>query len=261
MNFHQRHLAHVSRITLNVKDLKRQVQFYTEVLGLEVSHMTDEQAILNIGESGHQLVLKALENGRDAEISEAGLFHVALLLPDETDVGRLLRHLLQYQIHVSGGDHLVSQAIYFTDLEGNGIEVYADRDADTWSWQSDQVVMDTLELDGNRLLKIAGDRAWHGMPKEAKIGHLHLKTNDVKTSAAFYKQFTLKKVAQLPSAVFMSDGTYHHHIAVNAWQSRKVLQDAEKTYGLVSFNMVSDALEPRVVTTPEGLEMTINVIH
>lgn len=258
MNFHQNHFAHVSQIVLNVKDLKQQVEFYTEIVGLEPSTVTEEQAVLNIGGNGDQLILKSLTNGRHASVSEAGLFHVALLLPDEVQVGRLLRHLLKHQVMVSGGDHIVSQAIYFNDPEGNGIEVYADRDAASWTWQGNQVVMDTLELDGNRLLEIAGNTLWQGMPYDAKIGHLHLKTHDVEASAEFYQQFTFKRVAEMPRAVFMSDGTYHHHIAVNAWQSRYVRRNVPETYGLVAFNLVSDALNQDTVITPEGLEMTIN---
>ncbi|UXR78774.1 MULTISPECIES: VOC family protein [unclassified Staphylococcus] len=258
MNFHQNHFAHVSRIVLNVNDIKQQVKFYTEVVGLEPSVVTDEQAVLNIGRNGHQLILRALKNGRHASVSEAGLFHVAILLPDKRQVGQLLHHLLKHQVMVSGGDHIVSQAIYFNDPEGNGIEVYADRDSATWTWQGDQVVMDTLELDGNRLLEIAGDTLWQGMPNDAKIGHLHLKSHDVEGSSEFYQQFTFKRVAQMPRAVFMSDGTYHHHLAVNAWQSKNVRQNIRETYGLVAFNLVSDALDQDTVITPEGFEMTIN---
>lgn len=258
MNFHQNRISHVTRVTLNVKNLEAQVDFYTHVVGLDVAESTNEEVILNIGQSGHQLVLRQLKNGREPERTEAGLFHIALLLPNDVQVGSLLHHLLAQQVVVSGGDHIVSQAIYFADPEGNGIEVYADRDSDTWTWQGNQVVMDTLPLDGNRLLTISNEKRWAGMPQEAKIGHLHLKTSDVKASMEFYEQYGFKPVAKLPGAVFMSDQGYHHHIAVNTWQSHQVNKDAETTYGLAHFNIISPHHDEEIVTTPDGITMTIN---
>ncbi|PNZ25854.1 VOC family protein [Staphylococcus rostri] len=261
MNFHQNTIAHVTSITLNVKDMATQVDFYTHMLGLEVAQMTADETILNIGQGGHQLILKQLVDGRKASVTEAGLFHIALLLPDEVAVGRLLRHLLEQQVVVSGGDHLVSQAIYFADPEGNGIEVYADRDSETWSWEGNQVVMDTLALDGDRLLQISNGTRWEGMPNDAKIGHLHLKTSDVTASMLFFKQFGFVPVAKLPGGVFMSDASYHHHIAVNTWQSRQVRHDAATTYGLASFNIMSAERGVETLTTPDGIEMTVNQGH
>ncbi|WP_412519082.1 VOC family protein [Staphylococcus simulans] len=254
MNFHQSTIKHVNRIEINVADIKRQTDFYHHILGLKVMTSTSTQTVLAVGEDGHEVVLKQLDNGRFASKTEAGLFHIAFLLSDVTQLGALIKHLSDEKVPIAGGDHLVSEAIYFNDLEGNGIEVYIDRPSESWQWQNELVVMDTLQLDVPRILAEAGETKWEDMPAKAKIGHLHLKTHDLSASSEFYLQLGF----QIASALFLSDQKYHHHLAINTWQSNQPLKDAENTYGLTAFNIVDANKNIEKHKTPEGLNLTIN---
>ena len=116
---------------------------------------------------------------------EAGLFHIAFL-PTRRDLANFLYHAIQLNIAVGGGDHLVSEALYFADPEGNGIEVYQDRPTDEWQWRDGFVKMDTLEVDANDLIEQRSTEGWQGRPKDGKIGHLHLKTHDLGQACILY---------------------------------------------------------------------------
>lgn len=257
MNFHQSSIKHVNRIELNVADIDRQTDFYHNILGLQVLKAAPTQTTLIIGEED-EIVLNKIENGRFAQMTEAGLFHIAILLDDVTDLGALIKHLSQHNIAISGGDHLVSEAIYFSDPEGNGIELYIDRPADLWHWENEHVNMDTLPLDVSRILEDSGNKEWTDMPKNAKIGHLHLKAYDLKASSQFYIQIGFQITSVLPQALFLSEQKYHHHIAINTWQSNQPLRNPERTYGLTAFNIIDENKKSEVYTTPEGLKLTIN---
>lgn len=225
---------------------------------MPIQSQTDHQAVLSVGNEGDALVLKQLENGRHASVQEAGLFHIAFLLDGVTQLGAFIKHIAAKRIPIGGGDHLVSEAVYFNDPEGNGIEVYIDRASDTWQWRDGLVKMDTLQLDVDHILERSGDTTWEGMGQGARIGHLHLKTNDLEAARTFYGDIAFKVVSTFPKAYFMSDQQYHHHIAVNMWQSNQVRQEAATTYGLAEFNIVSPNSASNRLTTPEGLTLTIN---
>ena len=135
-------------------------------------------------------------------------------------MANFLYHAIQLNIAVGGGDHLVSEALYFADPEGNGIEVYQDRPTDEWQWRDGFVKMDTLEVDANDLIEQRSTEGWQGWPKDGKIGHLHLKTHDLGQARAFYiDELGLEHISNFPQALFMSTQKYHHHIAANTWQS------------------------------------------
>ena len=122
-SFHSQDAMHVTNITLNVKDLSRMTHFYSEILGFSIKLKSKEDTIFNVGEHGHTLTLHQLEQGRQPEFREAGLFHIAYLLPTRQDLANFLYHMSRLNQPVGGGDHLVSEALYFNDPEGNGIEV------------------------------------------------------------------------------------------------------------------------------------------
>ena len=122
-------------------------------------------------------------------------------------------------------DHLVSQAFYFTDPEGNGIELYWDRARTEWSWMHGQIEMATLYLDPNAFLQRAPHRrgrARRDGGDAASVGHVHLSVGDVATARAFYVDaLGFDETAGLGNqAVFVSAGGYHHHMAMNVWNSR-----------------------------------------
>lgn len=259
MTFHDEHATQVTNITLNVNDLTKMIRFYREILGFEAIVESTTSITFKVGNGGHTLTLNELSNGRQPSIQESGLFHIAYLLPSRSDLADFLYHITQLGIQVGGGDHLVSEALYFNDPEGNGIEVYQDRDATLWQWEEEKVKMDTLAVDVNDLLTEQSQAGWQGLPNGAKIGHLHLKTVDISKAYQFYvEQLGLELVSTLPNALFMSTKHYHHHIAANTWQSSILRTENNATLGLTSIDIYKPNTDYTRLLSPEGFNITIH---
>ena len=148
-----------------------------------------------------------------------GLYHYAILLPDRPALGRFLRHLSEIGERAGMSDHFVSEALYLTDPDGLGIEVYADRPRGAWRHEDRQLTMTTIPLDVEALFRAAGGERWSGMPSGTVLGHVHLFVADLERAAAFYHAGLGldKTVWSYPGALFMSAGGYHHHVGVNTW--------------------------------------------
>jgi catechol 2,3-dioxygenase len=148
-----------------------------------------------------------------------GLYHYALLLPDRLSLGRFLRHLAAIGERAGMSDHLVSEALYLSDPDGLGIEVYADRPRTSWQHRDRQLVMATDPLDVDAVLAAGGTERWNGMPVEAVLGHVHLYVDDLDRAARFYHAgLGLDRVVwSYPGALFLSAGGYHHHLGTNTW--------------------------------------------
>lgn len=257
--FHSINATQVTNITLNVKNLNKMTEFYSTVLGFKINNQNKQQTIFQVGTQGHTLTLNELVDGRQPDFREAGLFHIAYLLPSRVELANFLYHVSQLNIPVGGGDHLVSEALYFADPEGNGIEVYQDRSADGWQWNDGFVKMDTLEVDANDLIAQRSKEGWQGWPDNGKIGHLHLKTHDLEQARAFYiDKLGFEHISHFPQALFMSTQKYHHHIAVNTWQSNKPRVNNDQTYGLAHIDIYQPHTVEGHVTSPEGFAITIH---
>ncbi|HMI47097.1 MAG TPA: VOC family protein, partial [Gemmatimonadaceae bacterium] len=148
-----------------------------------------------------------------------GLYHFAILLPDRASLGRFVAHLAAIGVHAGMSDHFVSEAVYLTDPDGLGIEVYADRPRDAWRYDERQLHMTTNALDVDDLIRAAGDTRWTGMPAGTVLGHVHLYVDDIAKAEAFYHDALGfdKVVWSYPGALFMSAGGYHHHLGTNTW--------------------------------------------
>ncbi|MGA9225849.1 MAG: VOC family protein, partial [Mesobacillus sp.] len=148
MNFHNPPVTFVGQVNLKVQDLQRALTFYKEVIGFEVLEQTERSAKLTVD---GKTVLLSIEQPADVIPKQgrtAGLYHFALLLPSRADLGRVLKHLLQVGYPLQGAsDHLVSEALYLADPDGNGIEIYTDRPASDWDWNDGSVVMATEQMD------------------------------------------------------------------------------------------------------------------
>lgn len=209
----------VGQVVLTVKDLAKVGDFYERVIGLHPISADGQVRVLGIGDA------PLLELRRDTAAThrprEAGLFHTAFLLPDRIALGSWLRMIAARQVGLDGAsDHLVSEAVYLHDPEGNGIEVYADRPRDSWRWQGGNVEMDTVALDLQGLLD-AGRDGWQAAPDGTVIGHVHLQVGDVARAETFYmNELGLERTAHVFGASFFSSGGYHHHLAGNIWNSR-----------------------------------------
>ena len=213
-------------VTLLVGDLDGMTAFYRDVVTLEVLAADGDQVVL--GRAGRPIVVLRHDPAlRHATPGSAGLFHTAILFESQEALAAALYSVATRAPHTFTGsaDHLVSQAFYFTDPEGNGIELYWDRARTEWSWVHGQVEMATLYLDPNAYLREhLTERAASGATTQdsASVGHVHLSVGDVATARAFYVDaLGFDETAALGNqAVFVSAGGYHHHMAMNTWNSR-----------------------------------------
>ena len=150
-----------------------------------------------------------------------GLYHFAILVPDRASLGRFVRHLSEMGEYAGSADHAVSEALYLSDPDGLGIEVYADRPRSSWRTEGAELYMTTERLDIRAVLAAAGSEPWTGMPGGTVIGHVHLHVGDLDQGAAFYHEgLGLDKIVwSYPGALFLSAGGYHHHLGTNTWSS------------------------------------------
>jgi len=209
-------------VHLTVADLHRSIDFYARSIGLRALRIAPPVA--SLGVPGRELVVLREEPGAVPARGVAGLFHLALLLPERADLARWLAHAAQAQIPLAGlSDHFVSEAIYLDDPDGHGIEIYADRPRETWEGQVARRLT-TEPLDVGDLLATLGDPVpgdFGGLPPGTTMGHVHLRVADVPASTRFYHGVLgFGAMAVLGrSAAFLGAGGYHHHIGVNTWGS------------------------------------------
>lgn len=210
----------LGRVTLQVADLDRSLAFYEGLIGLRV--LRREPGVAELSAHGDDTVLVELREKRGVRPVPPrgllGLYHFAVLLPDRRALGRFLRHLGAAGVRPGMSDHAVSEAIYLTDPDGLGLEVYADRPRSAWHHQDRQLALTTLPLDVRDLLA-AGTDQWTGVPAGTSIGHVHLYVDDLGTASRFYHETVGfdKVVWSYPGALFVSAGGYHHHLGMNTW--------------------------------------------
>jgi catechol 2,3-dioxygenase len=210
-------------VHLTVSELERSVAYYKRTVGLEPFRRDDRQASLGIGE--RELLVLVEEPGARSSAGYTGLYHVALLVPERIDLARWLDHGVRDRVPLVGlSDHFVSEALYLSDPDGHGLEIYWDRPREVWEGRVANR-MTTLPLDVESLLGELSDHRgepFAGLPAGTIVGHVHLKVAAIPESIAFYRDvlgFGLM-AALGPQAAFLSAGGYHHHIAGNTWESR-----------------------------------------
>ncbi|ALE92464.1 glyoxalase [Arthrobacter alpinus] len=212
-------------VMLKVGDVNLMSNYYQKALGLNIVAEADGGAYLGRGDTPlvHLQPAKGLNlPGR----GEAGLFHTALLFTDQSSLAATVASAAQYNpaLFAGSADHLVSEAFYFTDPEGNGIELYWDRPRSDWNWDGSTVVMDSLALPPQHFLtQHLTEESVAGQPNAlAAVGHVHLQVGDVLTAEKFYVDtLGFQKTAGFHGqALFVSAGGYHHHMAMNVWNSR-----------------------------------------
>jgi len=208
-------------VRLQIADLERSLAWYERVLGLRVAGRAAGGASLAPHDDENVIVeLRELPGARPvSRRGRLGLYHYAILLPDRASLGRFVAHLAEIGAYAGMSDHFVSEALYLTDPDGLGIEVYADRPRSAWRHEGRQLAMATNPLDVDSLIKAARGERWTGMPKGTVIGHVHLHVADIAEAEAFYHQgLGLDKVVwSYPGALFLSAGGYHHHLGTNTW--------------------------------------------
>lgn len=213
--------THLGRVRLQIADLARSIAYYETVIGLRVISRANGVALL--APHGSDRVIVELHEKRGVRTigrrGNIGLYHFAILLPDRASLGRFVAHLGEIGAYAGMSDHFVSEAVYLTDPDGLGIEVYADRPRSAWKAEDRQLAMTTIPLDVQNLVAAAGDEPWSGAPAGTVLGHVHLYVRDIADAERFYHAGVGfdKVVWSYPGALFMSAGGYHHHLGTNTW--------------------------------------------
>lgn len=227
-------------IRLRAGDIGLLRDFYERVIGLRAIASEDGVTALGAGDAS----LVELVSDPDAPPRPprtTGLFHLALLVPARADLTRALRRVFENGWHLSGAsDHLVSEALYLSDPEGNGIELYRDRAREQWPVAGGSLQMDTLPLDLEDLLaEPGGDAASAEMPPGTTLGHVHLQVADLRAAEEFWVDGLGLDVTVrgYPGALFSSVGGYHHHVGLNTWAGVGAPRPPEGARGLVRFEI------------------------
>ncbi|EMZ0118909.1 TPA: VOC family protein [Listeria monocytogenes] len=245
----------LGEVVLNVGHLKEMAGFYQEVIGLKL--LEENERMVRLGVSGSDealLVLKKIDNAVVPEVPRIGLFHTAFLLPTRESLADVLLHLAKSGYPIDGaGDHAYSEALYLHDIEGNGIEIYADRPEAEWMRDGDgNLPMVTEQVDVDSLLQIATDEPFTGMPNGTIIGHVHLQVADADKAEQFYKEaLGMKLTTAIPSARFFAAGDYHHHIGSNVWAGRNLELLQENETGLAWFTIITPDKDAIITTLEE----------
>lgn len=205
-------------LVLRVRDLAAMRRFYTDVIGLEA--VSSSSGVEVLGSDGRALVeLREAPGAQPRPAGTSGLFHLAILEPDRAALAGTLRRLLDAGAPLAGAsDHIVSEALYLDDPEGNGIEIYRDRPRDQWRWTDGEVAMATLPLDLSALLAEADATVRPAAGRS--LGHVHMNVGDLETARRFYTGVLGLDVTQgsYPGALFVSAGGYHHDFGLNVWE-------------------------------------------
>jgi catechol 2,3-dioxygenase len=256
----------IGAVQLAVGDLARSADFYEHVLGLPLIRREDERALLSADPARPALELSSIADPTPLSPHRTGLFHVAWLHPSRAALAETVKRIARARWPIDGAsDHGVSEALYLSDPDGLGIEIYADRPRETWERppSGHGVRMVTLALDVEGLLAQAPgelDAASEAIEPGTGIGHVHLKVADVPRALSFYRDtLGLEEQAQLPSAAFLSAGGYHHHIGLNSWQSQGASPSPPSAPGLreIRFTLARDGERPALVD-PDGNKLSFS---
>lgn len=237
----------IASVTLTVRNLDRVARFYQDIIGLTPIASTDVSVWLGI-DGRKLLLLQHRPDLRPVDPADAGLFHTAFLLPTRADLGRWLTHAAASGVTIQGAaDHLVSEAVYLADPEGNGIEIYADRPRDAWRWEGPLIVMANARLDLGALMAL-DSAPWTGAPSGTAIGHVHLQVGDLAVAEPFYVAgLGLDIMARLPQALFVAADGYHHHLALNTWNSQGAGPRDPGRAGLATVTLRTPSPQPPMI--------------
>ncbi|MEO7415009.1 MAG: VOC family protein [Opitutaceae bacterium] len=253
-------------VHLRVADLTRSVDFYSQQVGLSVTEKAADRAKLAAPDvlpgSEPLLVLTEDRSAPPPAENAAGLFHAALLLPSRAALGRWLRAAEKSGVRFAGfSDHGVSEAAYFSDPDGNGLEFYVDRPRDLWPYENGELAMITEPLNLRSLFAAADGSPGETGPllKGAYWGHFHFRVTNSERSEKFYREALGVTLTQRygTSARFLSAQGYHHHIGLNTWGQPR-LPHSDVTLGLVDVSLaVAAAGDSRTLRDPDGITLRV----
>jgi catechol 2,3-dioxygenase len=261
----------IGKVRLRVADVDALAEFYERVVGLR--GVERDGGLVRLGpDGGAPLVeLEPAPGAPEPPGFSTGLFHLAILVPDRAELARSLRRIIETGWRLTGAsDHLVSEALYLRDPEGNGIEIYRDRPRDTWGHDGGELRMATLPLDLESVLGELpdGDSATDGVPAGTTMGHVHLRAANIPAVEGFYNDALGLDVMvrSYPGALFLSAGGYHHHLGLNTWQSEGAPPPPEGALGLDRWELAfpneasRDAAADRAAERGETLRLSDGVL-
>lgn len=231
----------IGAAALRVRRRDAMTAFYRDAIGLSPLAEEGDRAVLGVD----GVPLLTLVDAGDAAFeppTQAGLFHIAFLMPERRYLAQWLVHAAFTRLPLSGfADHSVSEAVYLDDPEGNGLEIYADRPAGEWAWHDGVVTMGTHPLDIDAILDLTTTErdTYAGAPAGLRIGHIHLRVGDVSVGRRFYEQALglVSTRGDRRDAAFLSSGGYHHHVALNTWNSAGAGMRDPRSTGLDWFSL------------------------
>jgi catechol 2,3-dioxygenase len=234
----------IGKVRLRVADIDALSEFYERVVGLRGVERDGD--VVRLGPEGDEPLVELVPAPAAAPPPSysTGLFHMAFLVPDRSELARSLRRVIEQGWRLTGAsDHLVSEALYLRDPEGNGIEIYRDRPREEWGHSdTGELQMATLPLDLDDVLAAEGesDQPPNGMPAGTRMGHVHLRVADIPAAEAFYNGALGLDVMvrSYPGALFVAAGGYHHHIGLNTWETQGAPPPPEGSLGLDRYELV-----------------------
>lgn len=240
MSFHGSPNTYVDHVHLYVQDLERSIRYYQEVIGFQVLSRTGNAAALTADGKRALVTVEQPEFVMPKPRRTTGLYHFALLLPSREHLAQIVLHFSELGIPLGSSDHLVSEALYLNDPDGNGIEIYRDRDPSEWHWRQGEVDMAVDPLDFRGLLAGVERKPWSGLPAETIMGHIHLHVSRLDEAENFYVEGLGFDVVNRygGQALFISTGRYHHHIGLNTWNGVGAPAPPANSTGLHEYTLV-----------------------
>jgi catechol 2,3-dioxygenase len=230
----------IGTVTLSIADMARSLAYYQQSIGLSVLSQAGGTATLGAGST--PLVHLREAPGARLVRRATGLYHFALRVPTRHDLAQVIQHFIDQRVPIDGAsDHHVSEALYLSDPDGHGIEIYRDRPRAEWVDARGNFRMGTDPLDVAGILGELGGQApaWGGLADGTDMGHMHLQVSDIAAAERFYMDVLgLDRMARMPSASFISAGGYHHHLGMNTWAGVGVPAPPEGAARLLGYELV-----------------------
>lgn len=264
MGFHTKPTTFIGNVKIKVGKLDRSLPFYTDILGFDILERTNTTVKLTTDGKTSFLTLEQPEDVIPKQGRTTGLYHFAILLPDQTALANIVIQLRENGIRFGASDHLVSEALYLHDPDGNEIEIYRDRAPSEWNWNDSEVAMTVDPLDFETLLTYATpENPWEKMPAATVMGHIHLHVSELDKTEEFYvKGLGMDVVNRFGTqALFLSYGKYHHHVGVNTWNGVGAPAPAKNSVGLESYTLIFNDEETRKKTVTNLKQIGAKVIE
>jgi catechol 2,3-dioxygenase len=233
----------IQSVNLKIRDLESSLNYYSGMLGFKEIERQSTSGLLSAdGKLPALLELHEDKNAKPIDRQSTGLYHIAIRFPSRKALAEVFMHLFNNNTKFHGfSDHLVSEAIYLADPDGNGIELYVDKPKNEWKWNNGQIEMETLPLNLALITHELGENPpeWKGIHPDTMIGHIHLRVSNLIKAERFYNGLLGFNVTtrNYPGALFFSAGGYHHHIGTNTWSVQKTQHDENNSLGLISYTI------------------------